>query len=139
MTEQFFVQLESRHELFACMGLGEIELFEVVEEARGEVEVKEVGFLVWRAVWKQRLEGVEKCGSVQVPEFGCESFEQLAEFELCGIHDFKEWEEQHMWEELRFSLLGLFFVYLVFLRVKITIIVENKGFDFECDKVVNEW
>ncbi len=46
MAEQFFVQLESRHELFAGVGLGEIELFEVVEEARGEVEVEEVGFLV---------------------------------------------------------------------------------------------
>jgi hypothetical protein len=105
MAEQLFVQLESRHELFACMGLGEIELFEVVEEARGEVKVEEVGFLVWGAVWEQRLEGVKKCGSVQVPKFGCEGFEQLVEFELCGIHDFKEWEEQHMWEELRFSLL----------------------------------
>jgi hypothetical protein len=88
------------------VGLGEIELFEVVEKARGEVEVEEVGFLVWGAVWEQRLEGVEECGSVYVPEFGCEGFEHFAEFELCGVHDFKERKEQHMGEELRFSLLG---------------------------------
>jgi len=53
--KELLIKLETRHELLTRVGLVQLEFLQVVQEARGQVEVYEMGALVGRTVLEDGL------------------------------------------------------------------------------------